>query len=91
MPSTNRCSAKFTGSLYRESIYLLVEDEAVKILGADLGLHRHDQRKAIETRDFLKSELGHPTFTEAQANQFSFNILRNAVCERIFRYGTQSS
>ncbi len=53
----------------------LVWDEAVKISGADPDYHRRDLWEAIESGDYPEWELGLQIFTEAQANEFSFDIL----------------
>jgi catalase len=53
----------------------LVWDEAVKIMGADPDFHRRDLWEAIESGNYPEWELGLQTFTEAQADKFSFDIL----------------
>ncbi len=53
----------------------LVWDEAVKISGADPDFHRRDLWERIESGAFPEYELGVQIFTEAQAEQFSFDIL----------------
>jgi catalase len=53
----------------------LVWDEAVKISGADPDFHRRDLWEAIEAGDFPEWELGLQIFTEAQSDDFSFDIL----------------
>src|SRR6202046_2523563 len=53
----------------------LVWDEAVKIMGADPDFHRRDLWEAIESGNFPEWELGLQTFTEAQAEKFSFDVL----------------
>jgi len=50
-------------------------DEAVKISGADPDFHRRDLWERIEGGAFPEWELGLQVFTEAQANEFSFDIL----------------
>lgn len=50
-------------------------DEAVKISGADPDFHRRDLWEAIETGACPEYELGMQIFTEAQAEEFSFDIL----------------
>ncbi|MBA2659473.1 MAG: catalase [Nitrosospira sp.] len=50
-------------------------DEAVKIAGADPDFHRRDLWEAIETGASPEYELGMQIFTEAQAEEFSFDIL----------------
>ena len=53
----------------------LVWDEAVKISGADPDYHRRDLWEAIEAGEYPEYELGLQVFTEAQAEQFSFDVL----------------
>lgn len=53
----------------------LVWDEAVKISGADPDFHRRDLWEAIEAGEYPEYELGLQIFTEAQAEEFSFDIL----------------
>ena len=53
----------------------LVWDEAVKISGADPDFHRRDLWERIESGAFPEWEFGVQVFTEAQAGQFSFDIL----------------
>jgi catalase len=53
----------------------LVWDEAVKIAGADADFHRRDLWEAIESGHYPEWELGLQTFTEAQAEEFSFDVL----------------
>ncbi|GAC1501375.1 MAG: catalase HPII [Steroidobacteraceae bacterium] len=53
----------------------LVWDEAVKISGADPDFHRRDLWEAIESGSYPEWELGLQTFTEAQAEKFSFDVL----------------
>jgi catalase len=53
----------------------LVWDEAVKIMGADPDFHRRDLWEAIESGHFPEWELGVQTFSEAQADKFSFDVL----------------
>ena len=53
----------------------LVWDEAVKVMGADPDFHRRDLWEAIESGNYPEWELGLQTFTEAQAEKFSFDIL----------------
>ena len=50
-------------------------DEAVKISGADPDFHRRDLWEAIESGDFPEWELGLQIFTEAQSEEFSFDVL----------------
>ncbi|SEK62665.1 catalase [Nitrosovibrio tenuis] len=50
-------------------------DEAVKIAGADADFHRRDLWEAIECGAFPEYELGMQIFTEAQAEEFSFDVL----------------
>ncbi|KAF3997920.1 catalase [Glaciimonas immobilis] len=53
----------------------LVWDEAVKIAGADADFHRRDLWEAIEAGAYPEWELGLQIFTEAQAEQFGFDVL----------------
>lgn len=53
----------------------LVWDEAVKISGADPDFHRRDLWERIESGAYPEWELGVQIFTEAQAEEFSFDIL----------------
>src|SRR5690606_13095903 len=53
----------------------LVWDEAVKISGADPDYHRRDLWEAIEAGEYPEWELGVQVFDEAQAEQFSFDVL----------------
>jgi catalase len=53
----------------------LVWDEAVKISGADPDFHRRDLWERIEAGAYPEWELGVQIFTEAQAEEFSFDIL----------------
>jgi catalase len=53
----------------------LVWDEAVKIMGADPDFHRRDLWEAIESGNYPEWELGIQTFTEQQAEKFSFDVL----------------
>lgn len=53
----------------------LVWDEAVKISGADPDFHRRDLWDRIEAGVYPEWELGLQIFTEAQADQFSFDVL----------------
>ncbi|CAN5496053.1 catalase HPII [soil metagenome] len=53
----------------------LVWDEAVKISGADPDFHRRDLWERIESGACPEWEMGVQIFTEAQAEQFSFDIL----------------
>lgn len=53
----------------------LVWDEAVKISGADPDFHRRDLWEAIEAGAFPEYELCLQTFTEDQAESFSFDVL----------------
>jgi catalase len=53
----------------------LVWDEAVKISGADSDFHRRDLWEAIEAGVYPEWELGVQTFTEEQAEKFSFDVL----------------
>ena len=53
----------------------LLWEEAVKISGADPDFHRRDLWERIESGAYPEYELGIQTFTEDQAEQFSFDIL----------------
>ena len=53
----------------------LVWDEAVKMAGADPDFHRRDLWEAIESGHYPEWELGLQTFTEDQAEKFSFDVL----------------
>ncbi len=53
----------------------LVWDEAVKIMGADPDFHRRDLWEAIESGNYPEWELGIQTFSETDAEKFSFDIL----------------
>ena len=53
----------------------LVWDEAAKITGADADFHRRDLWEAIEAGAFPEWELGLQVFTEAQAEEFTFDVL----------------
>ncbi|WP_077001199.1 catalase [Variovorax sp. KK3] len=53
----------------------MVWEEAVKVSGADPDFHRRDLWEAIEAGEYPEWELGLQIFTEAQAEQFSFDIL----------------
>ena len=55
--------------------HALVWDEAVKIAGADPDFHRRDLWEAIEAGEYPEWELGVQVFDEAQAEQFSFDVL----------------
>lgn len=56
-------------------VHSLDWDEAVKIAGCDADYHRRDLWESIESGNFPEYELFFQTFTEAQAEQFSFDIL----------------
>lgn len=53
----------------------LAWNEAVKIAGADPDFHRRDLWEAIEMGDYPEYELGMQIFTEAQSENFSFDVL----------------
>jgi len=53
----------------------LVWDEAVKIMGADPDFHRRDLWEAIESGNYPEWEFGLQTFSEADAEKFSFDVL----------------
>jgi catalase len=59
----------------RAGTHSLVWDEALKISGADPDFHRRDLWEAIEAGAYPEWELGIQVFTEAQAEQFSFDVL----------------
>jgi catalase len=56
-------------------VHSLVWDEAVKLGGADPDFHRRDLWEAIEAGAYPEWELGVQIFTEAQAEEFSFDVL----------------
>ena len=58
-----------------QGTHALVWDEAVKISGCDPDFHRRDLWEAIESGAFPEWELGVQVFTEAEAEQFSFDVL----------------
>jgi len=53
----------------------LMWDEAVKISGADSDFHRRDLWEAIEAGAYPEWELGVQTFTDEQADEYSFDVL----------------
>ena len=53
----------------------LVWDEAVKLSGADPDFHRRDLWDAIEGGAYPEWELGFQTFTEEEADGYSFDVL----------------
>ncbi|NMM37597.1 MAG: catalase [Glaciimonas sp.] len=53
----------------------LAWDEAVKIAGADGDFHRRDLWEAIEAGAYPEWELGLQIFSEAEAEQFDFDVL----------------
>src|SRR6201996_4227338 len=53
----------------------VIWDEAVKINGADPDFHRRDLWNAIEAGDFPEFELCLQTFSQRQADKFSFDVL----------------
>ena len=59
----------------RLGTHSLVWDEAAKLMGADPDFHRRDLWEAIESGEYPEWELGLQTFTEAQAEKFSFDVL----------------
>jgi catalase len=59
----------------KQGTHSLVWDEAVRISGADPDYHRRDLWEAIESGDYPEWELGLQTFTEEQAEGFSFDVL----------------
>jgi catalase len=58
-----------------QGTHSLVWDEAAKLQGADADYHRRDLWEAIEAGAFPEWELGFQTFTEEQADAFSFDVL----------------
>ena len=56
-------------------VHALLWDEALKISGADPDYHRRDLWEAIEAGEYPEWELGVQVFTEAQAAEFSFDVL----------------
>jgi catalase len=58
-----------------QGTHSLVWDEAVKIMGADPDFHRRDLWEAIESGNYPEWELGLQTFSEADAEKFSFDVL----------------
>jgi catalase len=52
-----------------------VWDEAVKIAGADPDFHRRDLWEAIESGHYPEWEFGVQTFSESDADKFSFDVL----------------
>ncbi len=59
----------------KQGTHSLVWDEAVRISGADPDFHRRDLWESIEGGDYPEWELGVQTFTEEQADKFSFDVL----------------
>ncbi|MDP9014171.1 MAG: catalase [Pseudomonadota bacterium] len=59
----------------RLGTHSLVWDEAAKLMGADPDFHRRDLWEAIESGNYPEWELGLQTFSEAQAEKFSFDVL----------------
>jgi len=55
--------------------FSLIWDEAVKLGGADPDFHRRDLFNSIELGDFPEWELSVQAFTEAEANEFDFDVL----------------
>jgi catalase len=55
--------------------FSVIWPEAVKINGADPDFHRRDFWNAINAGDFPEWELSVQAFTEAQANEFDFDVL----------------
>ena len=58
-----------------QGTHSLVWDEAAKIAGADADFHRRDLWEAIEAGEYPEWELSFQVVTEAQAEEFSFDIL----------------
>ena len=59
----------------RLGTHSLVWDEAVKLSGADPDFHRRDLWDAIEAGAYPEWELGFQSFTEDEAEGFSFDVL----------------
>jgi catalase len=59
----------------RAGTHSLVWDEALKISGADPDFHRRDLWEAIEAGAYPEYELSIQTFTEEEAEKYSFDIL----------------
>jgi catalase len=59
----------------RAGTHSLVWDEAVKISGADPDFHRRDLWEAIEAGEYPEWELGIQTFSEDDADRYSFDVL----------------
>lgn len=53
----------------------MVWDEAVKVAGADPDFHRRDLWEAIDSGEYPEWELGVQLFSEAEAENFSFDVL----------------
>ncbi len=53
----------------------MVWDEAVKVAGADPDFHRRDLWEAIDSGEYPEWELGVQLFSEADAENFSFDVL----------------
>jgi len=61
--------------LPKAGTHSMVWDEAAKITGADPDFHRRDLWEAIEAGAYPEWELALQTFTEKQAQAFSFDVL----------------
>jgi len=59
----------------KQGTHSLVWDEAVKISGADPDFHRRDLWEAIEAGAYPEWELCVQTFSEEEAERFSFDVL----------------
>nr|MBA3340171.1 catalase [Geodermatophilaceae bacterium] len=59
----------------KQGTHSLVWDEAARINGTDPDFHRRDLWEAIEGGEYPEWELGLQIFTEAESEQFSFDIL----------------
>ncbi len=55
--------------------YSLIWDEALKIAGADPDFHRRDLWHALEDGNFPEWELSVQAFSEAEADEFGFDVL----------------
>ena len=69
--------AKFVKFHWRPTLgtFSLIWDEAVKIGGADPDFHRRDLFNSIAMENFPEWELSVQVFSEAEANEFDFDVL----------------
>ncbi|TEA78931.1 catalase [Allopusillimonas ginsengisoli] len=58
-----------------QGTHSLVWDEAVKIAGADPDFNRRDLWESIDAGEYPEWELGIQTFSEEEAERFSFDVL----------------